>query len=83
MAAQKKKADISKLSFEETIEALENIVRRLEEGGRNNLDASIEDYTNGVELKKHAEKKLHEAKLKVDKIISGKGKPETEPFEIE
>jgi len=72
------------MSFEESLSELEEIVRRLEEGGSNNLDKAIEDYTRGTELRKHAEKKLAEAKLKVEKIVSSaNGKQTTEPFEIE
>jgi len=83
MSAEKKK-DLAKMSFEESLSELEEIVRRLEEGGSNNLDKAIEDYTRGTELRKHAEKKLAEAKLKVEKIVSSaNGKQTTEPFEIE
>ena len=84
MCAKKKESEIEKLSFEDSVSQLEEIVRRLEEGGSSNLDKSIEDYTKGVELKKQTEKKLKEAKLKVEKIISGEGKKiSTEKFDME
>ncbi len=69
------------MSFEQALSELEGIVRRLEQGGQN-LDSSIADYSRGTALKKHAEKKLQEARLKVDKIIkSDNGSLKTEPVE--
>lgn len=75
--------DIEKLSFEEALKQLEEIVRKLESGGTN-LESSIEDYTRGNALKAHCEKKLSEAKMKVEKIMSAKGgKAVTEEFDAE
>lgn len=61
---------IRKLSFEEALERLESIVGRLE-NGKETLEQAIEDYTTGTALRAHCEKKLAEARLKVDKIIAG------------
>ena len=61
------KKTIKQLSFEEAMSELEHIVTELEQGNTS-LDTSITFYTRGVELKKHCEKKLNEAKLKVQKI---------------
>lgn len=70
-------------SFEEALKELEAIVRRLESGGQD-LEAAIKDYERGMALKGLCEKRLSEAKLKVDKIIGTKdGKPVTEPFAAE
>lgn len=70
--SEKKHADIEKLSFEQGLKELEEIVRKLESGGQE-LEKSIEYYARGSELKNHCEKKLSEAKLKVEKIVSGAG----------
>ncbi len=72
------------LSFEEAIRELEGIVRKLEAGGLE-LDRSIEYYTRGTALRTHCEKKLQEAKLKVEKIIASPGGAvlSTEPMEAE
>ena len=80
---KKKQNDIAKLSFEEALAELEKIVRRLEAGGQT-LESSIEDYSRGTALRTHAEKKLSEAKLKVEKIVSAPedGPVETEPFDV-
>ena len=80
---KKNNKDIEKLSFEESLKELEEIVRKLESGGEN-LETSITDYGRGNALKAHCEKKLAEAKLKVEKIVSAEGgKAKTEPFDVE
>ena len=72
--------DITKLSFEEALEQLEEIVSKLEDGSIN-LEESIEEYTRGVHLKNHCETKLKEAALKVEQITIDKdGKFSTKEF---
>ena len=72
--------DITKLSFEEALDQLENIVSKLEDGSIN-LEESIEEYTRGVHLKNHCETKLKEATLKVEQITINKdGKFSTKEF---
>jgi exodeoxyribonuclease VII small subunit len=44
--------DITKLSFEEALEQLEDIVSKLDDGSID-LEQSIEEYTRGVHLKNH------------------------------
>ena len=68
------------LTFEEALGELESIVRKLE-SGNSNLDDSISNYENGNNLLKHCEKRLNEAKLKVEKIVKDKiGEVKTEEF---
>ena len=72
--------DITKLSFEEALEQLEEIVSKLEDWSIN-LEESIEEYTRGVHLKNHCETKLKEATLKVEQITIDKdGKFSTKEF---
>ena len=61
---------------------LETIVTLLERGDLE-LEASIAAYERGEALKKHCEKKLGEAELRVEKIRTGAdGKAVgTEPFD--
>ena len=61
---------IEKMSFEEALAALEDVVNRLE-GGQVPLEQSIALYERGDALKKHCEAKLGEAELKVEKITAG------------
>lgn len=61
--------EIKKLSFEEAILELEQIVEDLERGDIE-LEDSISIYERGVILKAHCETKLKTAKMKIDKIVS-------------
>lgn len=82
MSESAKHKDIESLSFEEALQELDQIVRKLEEGGQQ-LDNAIEYYSRGTALRKHCEKRLTEAKLKVEKIIAKDGVLHTENFEQE
>lgn len=55
------------LSFEDALRELEVIVEGLERG-QGSLDDAIAAYERGALLKKHCQKKLEEARLKVEKI---------------
>ena len=73
--------DVIKLSFEDALEELKQIVAKLE-GGEGKLDQAIEAFQRGAALKRHCEAKLREAKEKIDKISLGpEGEVETEPFD--
>ena len=60
-------ADIRRMTFEEALQLLEEIVRRLE-GGEVSLEDSIETYTRGTQLKRHCESKLASARERVEQI---------------
>lgn len=59
---------ITKLSFEEAMTRLEEIVEILS-SQKINLDLMIELYEEGSALKEHCARKLEEAKMKIE-IIS-------------
>ncbi len=77
-------SDISKMSFEQALEALEKIVSGLE-GGNVPLDQSISQYERGEALRTHCQKLLAAAEAKVERIrLGGDGKPSgTEPLDPE
>lgn len=76
-----KDLDLSKLSFEEALVQLENIVRELE-GGKIKLDDAVEAYEKATALKKFCEEKLKAAQLKIEKInVSPEGVVSTEPLD--
>lgn len=76
-------SSLEKLSFEAALEELEGIVRQLE-SGKAPLADSIDSYERGIALKNHCEKKLSEARMKIEKItLSPNGTPTTQPFDIE
>lgn len=83
MAADAKTSDVEKMSFEDALSELEEIVRSLETG-KARLEDAISAYERGARLKAHCEKKLKEAQAKVEKISLGAdGKVSTEPADIE
>lgn len=72
---------VSKLSFEEALGELEQIVRQLESGDVP-LERSIEIYERGAQLKSHCEKKLQAAQLKVEKIVLTSDGASSEPADV-
>ncbi|MBO31886.1 MAG: exodeoxyribonuclease VII small subunit [Rhodospirillaceae bacterium] len=83
MADKKIPADIAKLSFEDALAELEDIVADLEQGS-NKLDDAISAYERGTFLRKHCEAKLREAKARIDKIsVGADGEATVEPADIE
>lgn len=60
---------ISKMSFEESLERLEEIVEILS-SQKVNLDLMIELHEEGNLLKQHCAKRLDEAKMKIETISS-------------
>lgn len=67
--------EISALSFEKALAALEDIVARLE-AGKVDLEESIKIYERGEALRKHCEAKLKEAEARIEKItLDPAGKP--------
>ena len=74
--------DISKMTFEDALRALEDVVRKLE-SGEVPLDDSISLYERGEELRKHCQARLDAAQARIEKIVAGPdGKPAgTRPFD--
>ena len=61
--------DLEKLTFEEAMKELEELVDSLDKGDVS-LDEAIAAYDRGSQLKDYCQKKLHEAKMKVETIQS-------------
>jgi len=59
--------DIIKMSFEDALKELEEIVSELE-SGQVKLDKAVSAYERGAQLRQHCENKLVLAKTKVEKI---------------
>ena len=75
--------DIAKLSFEDALQALEEIVKGLESGDVK-LDQAIDSYARGAALKRHCESKLREAQAKIEIIsLDADGTPQTKPANME
>ena len=83
MAENEIPENIAKLSFEDALQALEEIVKGLESGDVK-LDQAIDSYARGAALKRHCESKLREAQAKIEKIsLDANGTPRTEPVNLE
>ena len=79
----KESNEVSKLSFEEALEELKEIVSRLE-SGQGKLDDAIEAYDRGAALKRHCEVKLREAQAKIEKIsLAADGTPTAAPLDVD
>lgn len=65
--AGERKVNVSELSFEAALAELEEIVSKLERG-QGTLDDAIDAYERGNALKQHCQKKLDEARMRVEKI---------------
>ncbi|MDD9900696.1 MAG: exodeoxyribonuclease VII small subunit [Alphaproteobacteria bacterium] len=77
------KNDIEKLSFEDAMKELENIVRQLESGNAD-LKTSIDAYERGVKLRQHCAAQLKDAQMKIEKISIGPdGTADTTAFAAE
>lgn len=64
--------DVSEMSFEDALKALEQVVGQLERGDVP-LEDSIALYERGAKLKAHCEAKLKDAEEKVAQITLGEG----------
>ena len=73
-------AKTEELSFEESLEKLETIVKELESGNAK-LDESIEKYTEAMKLASACSKTLDSATETVNKILKENGS--LEDFKIE
>lgn len=67
--AEAAKADIKRLSFEQAIDELESIVKRLEEG-KVPLEESITLYERGEALKRRCAELLQQAEARVERITT-------------
>jgi exodeoxyribonuclease VII small subunit len=73
---------IEKMSFEEALAELEEIVNKIDTGQESLADA-VASFEKGVALKKHCEKMLKEAKLKIEKVtITAEDKIEFTEVEV-
>jgi exodeoxyribonuclease VII small subunit len=74
MADKKQRNDTGKLSFEEAIRELTNIVGKIEQG-EIPLQDSLEQYEKGMALIKHCRTILQKAEERIDKISEPQAQP--------
>jgi exodeoxyribonuclease VII small subunit len=85
MSERKPKDDINKLTFEQAIHQLKDIVTRIEQG-EIPLQDSLEQYEKGMALIKHCRTILQKAEKRIEKISReeppepGKEQEDSEPL---
>lgn len=62
--------DLSAMTFEDALRALEDVVARLESGDVP-LDESISLYERGEQLRRHCQARLDAAQARIEKIVAG------------
>ncbi len=60
--------EVSKMTFEESIQQLESLVEKLEAGGTD-LDKSLEIYERAVILRNHCKEVLDDGQRRIKKIL--------------
>lgn len=73
---------IAAMTFEEALRALEEIVRKLE-SGEVPLDATIDLYERGEQLRGHCQARLDAAQARIERVVTGAGGEATgtQPFD--
>jgi exodeoxyribonuclease VII small subunit len=74
--------NLEAVSFEQAMKELEGIVRRLD-GAAGDLETSIQDYLRGTALTQHCQKKLADARLRIEAIVKREDGVSLEPFETQ
>ena len=74
--------EVEKMTFEEGIKTLEDLVKELEAGGID-LDRSIEIYEKAVLLRNHCRQILDESERRIQKIMESSGTLKTEDLKFE
>ena len=86
MAVSKKKTgkksnkDEESLDFEASIQELEDLVERMEQGDHS-LEQSLKDFERGIALTRSCQKALQETEQKIQQLIEKNGQDELVPFE--
>ena len=74
--------EVEKMSFEDSIKTLEDLVKELEAGGID-LDRSIEIYEKAVILRNHCRTILDESERRIEKIMESSGAIKREEFKLD
>jgi len=74
--------EVQKMSFEDSMNALEALVKELEAGGID-LDRSIEIYERAVILRNHCREILDDSERRIQKIMETANGVKKEDFEVD
>ena len=70
------------LDFEASMNELESLVERMEEGDQS-LEESLKDFERGIALTRSCQKSLQETEQKIQQLIEKNGQDELVPFDDE
>ena len=73
---------IESLDFEASMNELESLVERMEEGEQS-LEDSLKDFERGIALTRNCQKSLQETEQKIQQLIEKNGKDELVDFDEE
>lgn len=76
----KAKTKENELTFEQSLEELENLVDKLEHG-QLTLDESLDTFETGMKLARVCTQKLTKAERKIEQLIEKNGELRTQPFD--
>ncbi len=74
--------DVEQMSFEQSIDALEELVKKLEDGGID-LDESLRIYEQAVALRNHCKAILEDGERRIRKIIETADGVREEEFDVD
>ena len=75
--------NVDEMSFEESIDALEGLVKRLEDGGID-LDESLRIYEQAVALRDHCKRILEDGERRIKKMMeTADGTVREEGFDLD
>ena len=82
MAKDKAKESATPINFEKSLDELEDLVQRMEQGGLT-LEESLAQFQRGIELARACQKALSEAQQRVEVLLEKDGELGEAPFEPE
>ncbi len=82
MAKDDSKQDGTPINFEKSLDELESLVQKMEQGGLT-LEESLAQFQRGIELARACQKALSEAQQRVEVLLEKDGELGEAPFDPE
>lgn len=80
VSKKKTSKKVESLDFEASMQELESLVERMEEGDQS-LEDSLKDFERGIALTRHCQKSLQETEQKIQKLVEKNGQDELVDFD--
>jgi exodeoxyribonuclease VII small subunit len=74
------KSKVESLTFEKSMQELENLVSKMERGDLP-LEEALKDFERGIQLARHSQQQLKDAEQKVQVLTSQNGQQTLDVFE--